>query len=233
MQMKIPTHTAIIMDGNGRWAKQKGLRRTEGHKKGAEVADSVTRWAAELGIRYLTLYAFSTENWKRPKEEVDFLFGLLVRYINKRLDEIISEGIKLKFLGRIQQLPGNIRRSCENMEQKTEKNDRLNLIIALNYGGRAEIIDAINRILTAKLEKVDEHTFERYLYLPEMPDPDLIIRTSGEKRLSNFLMWESAYSELYFCEKLWPEFTKDDFLQAIEDYSRRKRKFGAVIEDEE
>ncbi|ACR80298.1 MULTISPECIES: isoprenyl transferase [Kosmotoga] len=231
--MKIPTHIAIIMDGNGRWAKQRGLRRTEGHKKGAEVADSVARWAAELGIRYLTLYAFSTENWKRPKEEVEFLFNLLVRYINNRLNEIINEGIKLKFLGRIQQLPGNIRRFCENIEQKTAKNDRLNLIIALNYGGRAEIIDAVNKILAAKLKKVDEHIFERYLYLPEMPEPDLIIRTSGEKRLSNFLMWESAYSELYFCEKLWPEFTKDDFLQAIEDYSRRKRKFGAVIKDEE
>lgn len=231
--MKIPEHIAVIMDGNGRWASSRDLPRTEGHRIGAKVADDTAHWCAELGVKYLTLYAFSTENWKRPKDEVEFLFGLTLTYLNSRLDEMIEEGVRFKFLGRLHELPGELYEFCKEMEAKTAHGDTLTVIVALNYGGRAEIMDAVNRALAEGKKDITEAELREYLYLPWVPDPDLIIRTSGEVRLSNFLVWESAYSEFYFTETLWPDFGKEDFIEAIKNYSRRKRRFGAVMDNEE
>jgi len=226
--MRVPNHVAIIMDGNGRWARRKGLPRVEGHRRGAEVVENVVRWSAEFGIKYLTLYTFSTENWRRPKEEIEFLFSLLVEKLETKAPELIKENVRLRFMGRLEDLPEKLKNKCREAEEMTKSNDGLNLIIALNYGGRAEIVDAVERILREGATEVNEEGFRKYLYLPDVPDPDLIIRTSGEMRLSNFLLWQSAYSELYFTEKLWPDFTKDDFIKALEDYSKRERRFGGV-----
>ena len=226
--MRVPNHVAIIMDGNGRWARRKGLPRVEGHRRGAEVVENVVRWSAEFGIKYLTLYTFSTENWRRPKEEIEFLFSLLVEKLETKVPELIKENVRLRFMGRLEDLPEKLKNKCREAEEMTKSNDGLNLIIALNYGGRAEIVDAVRRILREGATEVNEEDFRKYLYLPDVPDPDLIIRTSGEMRLSNFLLWQSAYSELYFTEKLWPDFTKDDFIKALEDYSKRERRFGGV-----
>lgn len=226
--MRVPKHVAIIMDGNGRWAKKRGLPRIEGHRKGAEVVENIVKWSAEYGIKYLTLYTFSTENWRRPKKEIEFLFSLLVEKLETKVPELIKENVKVRFMGRLKDLPKNLQEKCLEAEKETALNNGLNLIIALNYGGRAEIVDAINRILREKVLEIDENSFRNYLYLPDVPDPDLIIRTSGEMRLSNFLIWQSAYSELYFTEKLWPDFTKDDFIKALENFSKRERRFGGV-----
>lgn len=226
--MRVPKHVAIIMDGNGRWAKKRGLPRIEGHRKGAEVVENIVKWSAEYGIKYLTLYTFSTENWRRPKKEIEFLFSLLVEKLETKVPELIKENVKVRFMGRLKDLPKNLQEKCLEAEKETSLNNGLNLIIALNYGGRAEIVDAINRILREKMLEIDENSFRNYLYLPDVPDPDLIIRTSGEMRLSNFLIWQSAYSELYFTEKLWPDFTKDDFIKALENFSKRERRFGGV-----
>ena len=226
--MRVPKHVAIIMDGNGRWAKKRGLPRIEGHRKGAEVVENIVKWSAEYGIKYLTLYTFSTENWRRPKKEIEFLFSLLVEKLETKVPELIKENVKVRFMGRLKDLPKNLQEKCLEAEKETALNNGLNLIIALNYGGRAEIVDAINRILREKMLEIDENSFRNYLYLPDVPDPDLIIRTSGEMRLSNFLIWQSAYSELYFTEKLWPDFTKDDFIKALENFSKRERRFGGV-----
>jgi len=233
MSIKLPEHLAIIMDGNGRWAQQRGLNRVEGHKAGAKIAENVTRWCADLGLKYLTLYAFSTENWKRPKEEVRFLFQLMVDYLKDRLNLLQEESIRIRFMGRVNELAEETRNFCKFMEDETAECNRLNLIIALNYGGRAEIVDAVKKILNDKLEHIDDAIIRRYLYLPDLPDPDLIVRTSGEKRLSNFLLWQSSYSELYFTDTLWPDFSKDELTKALEEYSKRKRRYGAVIDNEE
>ncbi|AKI96978.1 isoprenyl transferase [Kosmotoga pacifica] len=230
--MKVPEHVAIIMDGNGRWAKQRGLNRVEGHKVGAKVAEDVSKWCADLGIKYLTLYAFSTENWKRPEEEIKFLFRLMVEYLGERLEMLLKESVKLRFMGRVEELNEETKQFCRQIEEKTAECNRLNLIVALNYGGRAEIVDAVNKIINEKLVNIDENTIRKHLYLPNVPDPDLIIRTSGEKRLSNFLLWQSSYSELYFTEVLWPDFSRENFIEALEEYSRRKRRYGAVIDNE-
>jgi len=226
--MRVPNHVAIIMDGNGRWARRKGLPRVIGHKKGAEVVENVVRWSAEFGIKYLTLYTFSTENWKRPKEEVEYLFSLLIEKLEAKTSELIKENVRLRFMGRLEDLPEKLKNKCRETEEATKVERWINLIIALNYGGRAEIVDAVRKILKEGATEVNEESFRKYLYLPDVPDPDLIIRTSGEMRLSNFLLWQSAYSELYFTEKLWPDFTKDDFTKALEDYSKRERRFGGV-----
>lgn len=231
--MNIPEHIAVIMDGNGRWASHRDLPRMEGHKKGATIADATAHWCAEFGVKYLTLYAFSTENWKRPKDEVEFLFNLTLTYLNSRVEEMIEEGVKFKFLGRLHELPKNLYEFCKEMESKTAGGDKLTVIVALNYGGRAEMLDAINKMLSDGVKNITEAELRKYLYLPNVPDPDLVIRTSGEIRLSNFLVWESAYSELYFTDILWPDFEKKDFIEAIKNYSRRKRRFGAVMNDEE
>ncbi|PLV56375.1 isoprenyl transferase [Thermotoga sp. SG1] len=230
--MRIPQHVAIIMDGNGRWAKKRGLPRIKGHERGARVLHNTVKWSLELGIKYLTAYSFSTENWKRPKEEVEFLMDLFVQMIDREMDLLRREKVRVRILGRKEGLPEGVLRKWNEVEEKTASFDRMTLVIAFNYGGRREILDAIERILSdvekGKRIVLNEETFRDYLYLPDVPDPDLIIRTSGELRLSNFLIWQSAYSELYFTRKLWPDFTKRDFLRAIESYSRRERRFGGL-----
>ena len=231
--MRIPQHVAIIMDGNGRWAKKRGLPRIKGHQRGAEVLHNTVKWSLELGIKYLTAFSFSTENWKRPKEEVEFLMDLFVQMIDREMELLRRERVRVRILGRKEGLPERVLKKWKEVEEKTKEFDRMTLIIAFNYGGRREILDAVESILKdasqGKKIELTEETFRQYLYLPDVPDPDLIIRTSGEMRLSNFLLWQSAYSELYFFKKLWPDFTKRDFLRAIESYSKRERRFGGLI----
>ena len=226
--MAIPVHVAFIMDGNGRWAKKKGLERIEGHRKGAEVADAASHWCADLGIRYVTLYAFSTENWRRPKEEVEFLFELMLLYISSKIGSMLEEGVRMRFMGRLNELPPELGDFVFQIENKTSMGKKLDVIVALNYGGRAEIVDAVNEILKIGKEQISEEDIAMNLYLPDVPEPDLIIRTSGEERLSNFLTWQSVYSELFFTGTLWPDFTKEEFHRAVDDYSKRKRRFGAL-----
>ncbi|KHC93798.1 MULTISPECIES: isoprenyl transferase [Thermotoga] len=230
--MRIPQHVAIIMDGNGRWAKKRGLPRIKGHQRGAEVLHNTVKWSLELGIKYLTAFSFSTENWKRPKEEVEFLMDLFVQMIDREMELLRKERVRVRILGRKEGLSEKVLKKWQEVEEKTKEFDRMTLIIAFNYGGRREILDAVESILKdvsrGKKLELTEETFRQYLYLPDVPDPDLIIRTSGEMRLSNFLLWQSAYSELYFFKKLWPDFTKRDFLRAIESYSKRERRFGGL-----
>ena len=220
------------MDGNGRWAKKRGLPRIKGHQRGAEVLHNTVKWSLELGIKYLTAFSFSTENWKRPKEEVEFLMDLFVQMIDREMELLRRERVRVRILGRKEGLPERVLKKWKEVEEKTKEFDRMTLIIAFNYGGRREILDAVESILKdasqGKKIELTEETFRQYLYLPDVPDPDLIIRTSGEMRLSNFLLWQSAYSELYFFKKLWPDFTKRDFLRAIESYSKRERRFGGL-----
>lgn len=240
MRNKIPIHIAIIMDGNGRWARSRGLPRIEGHKVGTEVAEKTIRWAYEFGIKYLTLYTFSTENWKRPKEEVNFLFDLFADFVTKKMPEVKKEGVRLRFIGKIEELPKKVIEVCKMAEKETKDNDNINVQVALNYGGRAEICDVVSRIfedfkngkINLDTSDINEELIQKYLYTADIPDPDLIIRTADEKRLSNFLIWQAAYAEYYFTDKFWPDFSKDDLRMAIEDFSRRTRKFGAVIQDE-
>lgn len=226
--MALPVHVAFIMDGNGRWAKKRGLERIEGHKKGAEVADSASRWCADLGIRYVTLYAFSTENWRRPRQEVDFLFELMLIYISSKLDNMLEEGVRMRFIGRLDELPVRLMNFTEEIEKKTSSSRKLDVVVALNYGGRAEIVDSVNRVLESGKQRVSEEDIKENLYLPDVPEPDLIVRTSGEERISNFLTWQSVYSELFFTRTLWPDFTKEEFVKIVEEYSKRKRRFGAL-----
>lgn len=223
-----PTHVAIIMDGNGRWAQRRGLPRVEGHRRGALKAEKVVEWAAELSIKYVTFYTFSTENWKRPREEIEYLFSLLVKLLRQKLKKMIEEGVRIRFAGVIEELPKEVANFCRECEEKTRHNDKIHAILALNYGGRREIVDAFNRAIENGVMRLDETQFRNWLYLPDVPDPDLVIRTSGEMRISNFLLWQIAYSELYFTRVLWPDFTKQDFLRAIEDYERRQRRFGGL-----
>ena len=227
---KIPKHVAIIMDGNGRWAKRRGLPRIFGHRKGAEAVEKSIDFAHKVGIEWLTVFAFSTENWERPKEEVNAIMSLLVEYINKKIPELLERSIRLRFLGRIKELPEEIRKSIKKGEEITKNCTGMNLIVALNYSGRAEIIDAVKKIISQDVKHIDENTFPEYLYIPEMPDPDLLIRTSGEKRISNFLLWELAYTELYFTEVLWPDFDEEEFKNALLDYQSRERRFGKILE---
>ncbi len=226
--MKIPLHVAIIMDGNGRWARERNLPRIIGHKEGVESVREIVRTAREIGIKYLTLFTFSTENWKRPKEEIKGLFALLERVAKNEADLLLKNGIKLKIIGKKEGLPERIRKRVESLTEKTKENKEMILTLALNYGGRREIIDAINKILKNGKKEIREGDFKKYLYDPEIPDPDLLIRTSGERRISNFFLWEIAYTELYFTDKYWPDFRREDFLRAIEEYSKRERRFGKV-----
>lgn len=223
-----PTHVAIIMDGNGRWAQRRGLPRIEGHRRGALKAEKVVEWAAELSIKYVTFYTFSTENWKRPREEIEYLFSLLVKLLRQKLKKMIEEGVRIRFAGVIEELPKEVANFCRECEEKTRHNDKIHAILALNYGGRREIVAAFNRAIENGVMRLDETQFRNWLYLPDVPDPDLVIRTSGEMRISNFLLWQIAYSELYFTRVLWPDFTKQDLLRAIEDYERRQRRFGGL-----
>ena len=233
---KLPKHVAIIMDGNGRWAKQKGEHRIFGHQNGVESVRNVTEAAAELGIGWLTLYAFSTENWNRPVAEVNALMELLVSTISKEVKTLNKNKIRLQAIGDLKSLPGNCYNELMNAIKETDKNDRMTLVLALSYSSKWEIINAIKNI-TEKVKKneissgdIDEKLFSSFLTTKNIPDPELLIRTSGEQRISNFLLWQIAYSELYFTEKLWPDFHKEDFYEAILDYQNRERRFGKTSE---
>lgn len=225
-------HVAVIMDGNGRWAERHKLERIEGHKKGSEVVIDIVKAAKEIGLEYLTLYAFSTENWKRPSFEVNGLMNILNDFLTVRLHELMENDVRLKTIGRTEQLPESVRRNLNDAIRKTANNKCGTLVLALSYGGRAEIVDGIKKIVKEandgkiKSKDVDEARFARYLYDPEIPDPDLMIRTSGEYRISNFLLWQLSYSELYITETLWPDFNKEEFNKAVDAYKTRNRRFG-------
>ncbi len=223
-----PQHVAIIMDGNGRWARKRGLPRSLGHRAGIKTVRKVIEAASELGIKYLTLYAFSTENWARPKTEIKALMSLLKEYISKEGETLKKNGIKLSIFGELSDLPEDVRAAVLKVVSETSQNRNLFLNIALNYGSRQEIIRAVNGIIKDGNEKIDEELFGRYLYTKDTPDPDLLIRTSGEYRISNFLLWQIAYSEIYITDKLWPDFGKKEFIEAINDYKRRARRFGGI-----
>lgn len=222
-------HIAIIMDGNGRWAKSRGLPRILGHRAGVHAVERTVRAAKELDIPYISLYAFSTENWKRPKIETAGLMGLFRFYIKAKIEELCKEEARLRFAGKIRGLPEDIQKIIEDAENKTKCYDKRQLIVCLNYGGRQEIVDTVNSIIEKGVSvPITESVFCQHLYLNDVPDPDLIIRTSGELRLSNFWLWQSSYSELYFTDKLWPDFNKKDLEQAISDYYGRIRRYGKV-----
>ena len=228
----IPQHVAIIMDGNRRWARQRGLPSLLGHRQGVKSIENVLKAAQESGVKILTLYAFSTENWKRPKKEVDVLMGLLEEYIDKECQRLMNNNIRLTTIGKIDKFPPRLYNKIEKVKKLTENNSGLILNLALNYGARSEIIEAVCRIAeevkNEKLESADisEELFSKYLYTAGLPDPDLLIRTSGELRLSNFLLWQVSYSEIYITKKYWPDFTKSEFKKAIDAYRRRSRRLG-------
>jgi undecaprenyl diphosphate synthase len=226
----IPTHIAIIMDGNGRWAKKRGLPRFYGHKKGVDSVRNIVRASTEFGIKYLTLYVFSSENWQRPESEIKKLMGLLQELLLKEEPELNKNNVKVRAIGQIGQLPEKVRDNLNYMINQTKNNTGLVLVLALSYGGRNEIIDAIKEVSQQEqnLSKLTSEEFRKHLYDPQIPDPDLLIRTAGEKRISNYLLWQSAYAELYFTDVLWPDFDKKELLVAIEDYSKRKRRFGKI-----
>lgn len=228
----VPAHLAIIMDGNGRWAQKRGLPRAMGHKKGAETVKEITRACGELGIKYLTLYAFSTENWQRSPEEVATLMGLLRDYLKSDLKEIQENGVRIRFIGERYMLDSDITEQMEKLEKETAANDKMTLCIALSYGSRQEIVAAARKIAAmAKAgqispEDIDQKMFSDMLYTGEMPDPDLVLRTSGEQRVSNYLLWQLAYAELFFTPTLWPDFTKAELEAVLTDYSNRERRYG-------
>jgi undecaprenyl diphosphate synthase len=228
----IPRHVAVIMDGNGRWAQARGLSRIEGHRQGLESVRAVVRAAHEVGIGTLTLYAFSLENWNRPKPEVDELMRLLERYIDAELAEVHRNGIRVRSIGRLDRLPASVRDKLAEAEAKTRDNREMQLVFAVSYSGRAEIVDAARRLLrdaeVGKVdpEQLDDKTFAAYLYDPELSDPDLLIRTGGERRVSNFLLWQIAYTEIFVSEVRWPDFRKTHLVEAIVDYQGRERRFG-------
>lgn len=238
----LPVHVAVIMDGNGRWARQRGLPRVMGHQKGAETVRMVKEACLELKIPYLTLYAFSQENWKRPKTEVDFLMNLLDRYLESEAPGLIKDGVRFRTIGDLTLLSPGIQEKIAALREKTRSNTRLTLSLALNYGSHQEILEAAKRFARSifqnaadvaecarRMEALDEKTFEQFLDTAGTPDPDLLIRTSGEMRLSNFLLWQCSYSEIYVSDKLWPDFLRDDFRQALNDFAERERRFGAVL----
>jgi undecaprenyl diphosphate synthase len=220
------------MDGNGRWARKRGLPRIAGHRAGAKSVKEAIEAARESGVKILTLYTFSTENWKRPKYEINALFKLLENYIDKEARNLVKNGIKLSVIGKFEGLPETVQKKLREVIEMTKDNRTLTLNLALNYGSRAEIVEAVRKIITdcqsqrLMPEEIDETTLSRYLYTKDMPDPDLLIRTSGEMRLSNFLLWQLSYAELYITKKLWPDFKKNDFKMAMEEYQTRQRRYG-------
>ena len=227
-------HVSFILDGNGRWASNRGLPRSFGHKKGAENVEVILRECLSLNINRVTLYAFSTENWHRPVYEVKALMALFKYYLNKKLTQLHQENVRVSIIGDVRPFPIIIRKYIRNLVDLTQNNDGMHLNLALNYGGRAEILRATNNIVRQalnkkiKIEEIDEELFKKHLYTHGQSDPDLIIRTAGEKRLSNFLLWQSAYSELYFVEKSWPDFTRNDLIEALNHYNDRKRTYGTL-----
>ncbi|HTV12889.1 MAG TPA: polyprenyl diphosphate synthase [Acidimicrobiales bacterium] len=231
---RIPRHVACVMDGNGRWATKRGLPRTEGHKAGEEALLDAAKGALELGIEWFTVYAFSTENWRRPHEEVRFLLSVIADdLLTRRRDELHALGARIRFAGRRDwRVPKSVLRRMDDTTELTRHNRAMTLTVAFNYGGRAEIVDAVRGIVAegVRPSQVDERALHRHLYLPEMPDPDLFIRTSGEYRISNFLLWEIAYSELVFMDVLWPDFRREHLRQAVWEYQQRERRFGLTAE---
>ena len=233
---KLPKHIAIIMDGNGRWAEQHTIGRIRGHKKGAQAVRTVVRACREIGIKYLTLFAFSSENWERPAKEVQALMFLLEEYLTKEIEQLQKQEIRLTTIGETGRLNSKVQEKLLKAKEMTFKNDKMILNLALSYGGRDEIISAVKKIMKENekgeidISKVTKEKFSNYLYTSDMPDPDLLIRTSGEYRISNFLLWQMAYTELYFTKVLWPDFTKDDLLKAIASYQKRERRFGMTSE---
>jgi undecaprenyl diphosphate synthase len=231
---RLPRHIAIIMDGNGRWAEARGLPRIAGHKAGMKTVKKVVEAAGELGIKALTLYAFSTENWSRPENEISALMKLLQEYLKKEVGNLKNQNVVLRFMGRLHELPEMIQEELVSATAATSNNTGLILNIALNYSGRADIVDGISRLITdikknkLKIEEINERIFQRYLSTSELPEVDLLIRTSGEMRVSNFLLWEIAYTELWITSIYWPEFDRKNFYKAIIDYQKRKRRFGGL-----
>ncbi len=230
----VPRHIAIIMDGNGRWARGKGLERLNGHERGAEAVRDCVKGCRELGVEYLTLYAFSTENWQRPKAEVAGLMKLLERFIGKEIPELDAQGVRLQAIGKLEDLPASTRKALEAAIAATAHNDKLTLVLALSYSSRVEIVEAVREIAReareGKLdpEAIDAALLSSRLYTCAYPDPDLLIRTSGEMRLSNFLLWQLSYTEFYITSTLWPDFRKGDLLEAVDAYSKRQRRFGGI-----
>jgi undecaprenyl diphosphate synthase len=230
----LPRHVAVIMDGNGRWAAQRGLPRSEGHSAGARAVRAVVEAAAEIGLGYLTLYSFSTENWRRPEAEIRFLMDLLRRYLRDEVPTLMENNVRLRAIGRLDDLSFPVRRMLRRVSRQTERNTGLVLTLALSYGGRAELVDAVKAAVdalqrgTLTVEEIDEALLGSLLQSSFLPDPDLIVRTSGEMRISNFLIWQAAYAEFYVTEVLWPDFGKRELVEALLEYSRRRRRFGAV-----
>lgn len=232
----LPKHLAIIMDGNGRWAKQKGMLRAFGHENGTKSVRTTVESCAKLGIKNLTLYAFSTENWNRPKLEVDTLMKLLINSLKKELDTLIKNDIKLNSIGNLENLPKSVQKELLEVIEKTKQNNRMTLTLALSYGSREEILNAVKKIADKvknniiSTDSIDESIFNNHLYTHDLPDVDLVIRTSGEHRISNFLLWQIAYAEFYFTDVLWPDFSEDNLYEAIISYQKRERRFGKTSE---
>jgi undecaprenyl diphosphate synthase len=230
---RIPGHVAIIMDGNGRWAKKKGLSRIHGHEEGTESVRVVVRESRRLGIKWLTLYAFSEENWKRPRYEVDALMRILKRFIKSEVNEMLENGIRFQTIGNTEKLPEDVRGILQDTIEKTSRNSDMTLTLALSYGGRQEISLSVRKIMekirsgALRIEQITEDLISNFLYTGGMPDPDLLIRTSGEYRVSNFLLWQIAYTEIYITPVLWPDFRKEEYLLAIEEFQKRERRFGS------
>ncbi len=228
---RLPVHIGCVMDGNGRWATRRGLPRTEGHKAGEQALFDVVEGALQLGIKWLSVYAFSTENWRRPKDEVHFLMHVMSESIcAQRKDELHERGVRVLFAGRRDwRVPRRVLRHMDEAAELTKHNTRMSLVFAFNYGGRAEIVDAVRSLVEAgtPASRIDERALARHLYLPDMPDPDLVIRTSGEFRVSNFLLWELAYSELVFTDVLWPDFDREQLFEAVREFQHRHRRFGS------
>jgi undecaprenyl diphosphate synthase len=231
---RLPQHVAVIMDGNGRWAQKRHLPRVAGHRAGVKTARAVIETCSNLKISYLTLYAFSLENWRRPQAEVDFLMRLLREYLKRELPSIHRNNVRLLVIGRPEQLPEGVRKDIQDAMKLTARNTGMKLVVALNYGGRAELVDAFNAMLGhvrangLSAFKADEQTISEHLYTAGLPDPDLLIRTSGEMRVSNFLLWQIAYAEIYVTETLWPDFSRERLLEALVDYQKRERRYGGL-----
>jgi len=232
IQSNLPEHVAVIMDGNRRWAKKRFMPATYGHREGALRVKDLTRTCVDMGIKYLTIYAFSTENWGREKKEVDYLMSLLVEFIKKELNYLNEHDVKVQLLGNVEDLPEETKNEVKRCIELTQNNEKLILNIALSYGSRTEITDAVKKVITdyennkINIDDINEESFKKYLYTKDIPDPDLLIRTSGETRLSNFLLYQLAYTEFYFTDIMWPEFNKEEFLKAIDSYQTRKRRYG-------
>jgi undecaprenyl diphosphate synthase len=234
MAIQVPRHVAIIMDGNGRWARQRGWPRSRGHLEGAKSVRECVEGCLDLGIEFLTLYAFSTDNWQRPKAEIDTLMGLLRKFLKDYTEQLRDRGVKLEAIGRLAELPADCQEQLREAIEATARNEKLTTILAVNYGGRTEIVDSVKKIIhdvqagELKPEAIDPELFRRYLYTSKWPDPDLLIRTSGEMRVSNFLLWQVSYTEIFVTNKLWPDFKKQDLCDAVEEFSKRQRRYGGV-----